>query len=221
MIKISLLHQADMISLVVMRRWMRSFAKQEVFVLMKGKNILLSFACFYWLTINFSFLISYNEYDEHQDLVKWFSNLCQQGRTNWSMIMLSYVGFCSSGLNSEMMLLKIWWQYTTKEWQIGGLSRHFMYHHIQTPKHLKSLWKSMTTSRFSWTPLISPQIPDAFHGNSYVCHHLYLLPYTYVLGFVACKITSKAKELGGQKSWSDFKQLKSEQVSCIGGSSLK
>ncbi len=52
--------------------------------------------------------------------------------------------------------------------------------------------------------------PDALNGNSYVWHHLYSLPYTCVLGFVACQVT-----------WSDVKQLKDGKQSNLGGSSLE
>jgi len=37
-------------------------------------------------------------------------------------------------------------------------------------------------------------LPDALNGHSYLWHELYLLSYTNVLGFVACRITSKDLE---------------------------
>ena len=64
--------------------------------------------------------------------------------------------------------------------------------------------------------------PDALNGNSYVWHRLYSLPYTHVLGFVACQVTSKRLGIGSaERSWSDVKQLKDGKQSNLGGSSLE
>ncbi len=39
-------------------------------------------------------------------------------------------------------------------------------------------------------------LPDAINGNSHLWHELYSLPYTNVLGFVACRVTSKRLGVG-------------------------
>ncbi len=60
------------------------------------------------------------------------------------MIIQSQVGFYSTYLKLEKILLKDWM--AIQEWLFRGLSQNFIYRQIQTPKHLKSLWKSFLTS---------------------------------------------------------------------------
>lgn len=65
-------------------------------------------------------------------------------------------------------------------------------------------------------------LPDALNGNSYLWHELYSLPYTRVLGFVACRVTSKRLGIGSaERSWADVKQIKDGKRSNLGGSSLE
>ncbi len=65
-------------------------------------------------------------------------------------------------------------------------------------------------------------MPDAVNGNSFVWHQLYSLPYTKVLGFVACCTTSKQLGIGAaERSWSDVKQIKDGKRSNLGGVSLE
>ncbi len=59
--------------------------------------------------------------------------------------------------------------------------------------------------------------PDSLNGNFSVWHCLYSLPYTYVLGFAACQVTSKRLKIGSaESSWSDGKQLKAGKLSNLG-----
>ena len=65
-------------------------------------------------------------------------------------------------------------------------------------------------------------LPDAINGNSYLWHELYSLPYTNVLGFVACRVTSKRLGVGSaERSWADVKQIKDGKRSNLGGTSLE
>ncbi len=65
-------------------------------------------------------------------------------------------------------------------------------------------------------------MPDAVNVNSFVWHQLYSLPYTKVLGFVACHTTSKQLGIGAaERSWSDVKQIKDGKRSNLGRVSLK
>ncbi len=65
-------------------------------------------------------------------------------------------------------------------------------------------------------------LPDAINGNSHLWHELYSLPYTNVLGFVACRVTSKRLGVGSAgRSWADVKQIKDGKRSNLGGTSLE
>ncbi len=65
-------------------------------------------------------------------------------------------------------------------------------------------------------------LPDAINGNSHLWHELYSLPYTNVLGFVACRVTSKRLGVGSaERSWADVKQIKDGKQSNLGGTSLE
>ena len=65
-------------------------------------------------------------------------------------------------------------------------------------------------------------LPDAINGNSHLWHELYLLPYTSVLGFVACRVTSKRLGVGSaERSWADVKQIKDGKRSNLGRMSLE
>ena len=81
-------------------------------------------------------------------------------------------------------------------------------------------WQNMTGSyavrcgRFS--------TPDALEGRSHIWHETYSLPYTKVLGFVACRVTSKRLRIGsGERAWSDVKQIKDGKRSNLSGDSLE
>ena len=53
-------------------------------------------------------------------------------------------------------------------------------------------------------------------GNSHLWHQKYLLPFTKVLGFVACRFTSKVLGIGAsERSWGDVKTIKSGKRSDI------
>ncbi len=61
---------------------------------------------------------------------------------------------------------------------------------------------------------------DVLNGNSYLCHELYSLLDTSVLGYVACHVTSKRFGIGSaERSWVDVKQIKDGKQSNLGGTS--
>ncbi len=65
-------------------------------------------------------------------------------------------------------------------------------------------------------------MPDAVNGNSFVWHQLYSPPFTKVIGFVACRTTSKQLGIGAaERSWSDIKQIKDGKPSNLGRVSLE
>ena len=73
------------------------------------------------------------------------------------------------------------------------------------PFHEKSRWATL----------------DVAAGRSYLWHEKYLLPYTKVLGFVACRVTSKLAGIGPtERSWGAVKQIKDGKRSHIGSDSL-
>ena len=63
---------------------------------------------------------------------------------------------------------------------------------------------------------------DVAQGRSYLWHEKYSLPYTSVLGFVACHVTSKLCGIGpAERSWGGVKQIKTGQRSHLSGESTE
>ncbi len=59
-------------------------------------------------------------------------------------------------------------------------------------------------------------------GHSHIWHEMYSLSYTCILGFVACRVTSKRLGIGtGERSWSDVKMIKDRKRSNLSGDSLE
>ena len=58
---------------------------------------------------------------------------------------------------------------------------------------------------------------DIIYVNSNLWHNKYSLPSTKVLGFVACRVTSKILGIGSaERSWGDVKKIKSGKRSALG-----
>ena len=69
---------------------------------------------------------------------------------------------------------------------------------------------SFDTDEFIWK---SKDISD---GNSNLWYQKYSLPFTKVLGFVACRVTSKVLGIVAvERSWGDVKTIKSGKISAI------
>ena len=63
---------------------------------------------------------------------------------------------------------------------------------------------------------------DVTIGNSYLWHEKYSLPYTTVLGYVACRVTSKLCGIGpAERSWGGVKQVKDSKRSYLSGESTE
>jgi hypothetical protein len=63
---------------------------------------------------------------------------------------------------------------------------------------------------------------DCFTGKSFLWHEKYSLPYTFVLGFVGCRVTSKLCGIGpAERSWGGVKQIKDGVRSYLGGESTE
>jgi hypothetical protein len=64
--------------------------------------------------------------------------------------------------------------------------------------------------------------PDIIAGRSYLWHEKYSIPYTTVLGCVACRVTSKLCGIGpAERSWGAVKQIKTGQRSHLSGESTE
>ena len=58
---------------------------------------------------------------------------------------------------------------------------------------------------------------DISDGNSHLWNQKYSLPFTKVLGFKACRVTSKIIGVGStERSWGDVKTIKSGKRSALG-----
>jgi hypothetical protein len=65
-------------------------------------------------------------------------------------------------------------------------------------------------------------VPDVIAGRSYLWHEKYSIPYTTVLGFVACRVTSKLCGIGpAERSWGAVKQIKMGKRSHLSGESTE
>ena len=63
---------------------------------------------------------------------------------------------------------------------------------------------------------------NAVEGKSYLWHEKYSLPYTSVLGFVACRVTSKTLGIGPcERNWASVKNIKTGKRVNLGGESLE
>ena len=60
------------------------------------------------------------------------------------------------------------------------------------------------------------KIKDISDGNSHLWHQKYSLPFTKVIGFVACRFKSKVLGIGSaERSWGAVKTIKSGKISAI------
>lgn len=82
-----------------------------------------------------------------------------------------------------------------------------VFQNVTLPFHEKSHWAT----------------PDIAAGRSYLWHEEYLLPYTNVLGFVACRVTSKLGGIGtAERTWGAVKEeITDGKRSHIGSDSLE
>ena len=63
---------------------------------------------------------------------------------------------------------------------------------------------------------------DVVKGRSHIWHEKYSLPYTKVLGYVACRVTSKLCGIGpAERCWSAVKQVKKDKRSHLSGDSTE
>ena len=63
---------------------------------------------------------------------------------------------------------------------------------------------------------------DVRAGHSHKWHEKYSLPYTKVLGYVACRVCSKLAGIGAaERSWGDVKHIKSGKRSHISAASIE
>ena len=65
-------------------------------------------------------------------------------------------------------------------------------------------------------------VSNAIKGESHLWHEKYTLPYTSVLGFVACRVTSKTLGIGPcERNWSAVKKIKTGKRVNLGGDSTE
>ncbi len=63
-------------------------------------------------------------------------------------------------------------------------------------------FKNFQTIRFPFDCPGRFSTKDALSGRSHILHEMYSLPYTHVLGFVVCRVTSKHLGIGAsERSW--------------------
>ncbi len=83
-------------------------------------------------------------------------------------------------------------------------------------------FKNFQTNRFPFDRPNRCSTKDALDGRSHIWHEMYSLPYTRVLGFVTCRVTSKCLGTGaGERTWSDVKMIKDGMRSDLSDDSLE
>jgi len=86
-------------------------------------------------------------------------------------------------------------------------------------------WNEFKAFRNRTHPFHEPSrwaTPDALAGRSHLWHEKYSLPRTAVLGYVACRVTSKLGGIGpAERSWAGVKQIKDGKRSHLGSDSTE
>ena len=79
------------------------------------------------------------------------------------------------------------------------------------------------TSQTGWASnLACWNTPDARNGKSHLWHYKYSLPYTKVLGYVACRVCSKILGIGSaERVWGDTKTIKAGKRKHLKGESTE
>ena len=90
---------------------------------------------------------------------------------------------------------------------------------------LDRFWDEFQTFKKESPPFSSTSRWNSQHalqGKSYLWHEKYSLPYTDVLGFVACHVTSKTLEVGPcERNWAAVKNVKMDKCQNFGGDSVE
>ncbi len=117
------------------------------------------------------------------------------------MIMLSMHGLSIWCLKFVLMSWRGWlviWRKRLRQWFSCFIIPPCPYAKVANESNLviiNQFWKEFNHFQQQTGPFAKFRgrfsMPDAVNGNSFIWHQLYSLPYTKVLGFVACHNTSK------------------------------
>jgi hypothetical protein len=92
---------------------------------------------------------------------------------------------------------------------------------MSLPKIIDTFWNEFKAFQNCTHPYHEPSRWESYNvtkGNSYLWHEKYSIPYTLVLGFVACHVTSKLCGIGpAKRSWGRVKQIKDRKRSHLSG----
>jgi len=96
---------------------------------------------------------------------------------------------------------------------------------MMMPEILDTFWNEFKqfTSQTGWASNRARfNSPDALKGNSSAWHDKYSIPYTNILGYVACRVTSKILGIGAaERVWGDTKTIKSGKRKHLKGNSTE
>jgi hypothetical protein len=96
---------------------------------------------------------------------------------------------------------------------------------MSMPEIIDTFWNEFRAFQDCTPPYHEPSrwaSYDVAQGNSYLWHEKYSIPYTSVLGFVACRVTSKLCGIGpAERSWGGVKQIKDGKRSHLSGASTE
>jgi hypothetical protein len=88
-----------------------------------------------------------------------------------------------------------------------------------------NFWNEFRAFRNKTEPFHQParwSTSDVINGRSHIWHEKYSLPYTKVLGYVACCVTTKLCGIGpAERCWSAVKQVKKDKRSHLSGESTE
>jgi hypothetical protein len=96
---------------------------------------------------------------------------------------------------------------------------------LSMPEIDDTFWNEFNAFKYCTHPYNVPirwASADITKGYSYLWHEKYSIPYTSVLGFVACRVTSKLFGIGpAERSWGGVKQVKDGKRSHLSGKSTE
>jgi len=96
---------------------------------------------------------------------------------------------------------------------------------MTTADIIDTFWNEFKSFQQCTHPFAEPSrwaTVDVTQGNSFLWHEKYSLPYTTVLGFVGCRVTSKLCGIGAaERSWGGVKNIKTGKRSHMSGESTE
>jgi hypothetical protein len=113
----------------------------------------------------------------------------------------------------------------TRLHQLPCANPHPDVHQMTEGEIIDIFWNEFKAFQHKTEPFHQPArwtSSDVLNGRSHIWHEKYSLPYTKVLGYVACRVTSKLCGIGpAERCWSAVKQIKKDKRAHLSGESTE